>query len=773
MENLFPQSKCVFILFSHSTAHQNQPNFTFAFSEYKPDSPLVRKIKLFEEHIKANKLLYKLTQIRHRQWMPLELQRIANDDEFKRRWPTFMTDLNESTEETLLCAGLACHQLILDDLAPSQGTQQNSVASKLALKTISVRVYGHSPIVSLRTRKQMIYGRLISIRGTVIRVGAADNICTWLTFRCSKCSGEQAIRQTNRFKTMWPTSCKGCGARANFKPNFASPFTRSEPFQILRMQESMQNSVTDSAGHIPQSIEVELAYDLVDTVCPGDDVTITGIIKAQDENIAQKRNQRDAHANMLKFYVQAVTVVSNKNAKMGRSNSDFSDKDVEFIENLKSKPNLFTLFVHSLCPQIFGHEMVKAGLILALFGGSNSERASNGSERRTESHVLVVGDPGIGKSQMLQACANVSPRGIFVCGNSTTNAGLTVSIRNEKNSDGSLEAGALVLADQGVCCIDEFDKMSANYQSLLQVMEQQSVSVAKAGVLCSLPARTCIVAAANPSGGHYNKAKSVAENLKVWPTLLSRFDLVFILLDRADAHLDDLLTAHIQALHSSGGGGGSRTNNRQSGVQGRDATQSGSGPLPADVSLHERLTKGNKSNFSPISPEDIQKYIGYARKHCFPTLTAEAMAELKSFYMELRRTSNNLDAIPVTTRQLEAIIRLTQARARVELANLATLQHALDALAIFRYTMVDVLSSDDGTLQMTRSINGAGMSQATQNRKFLQMLQQQGKNVFSLNELKDIAEMGGFERNLRNIIEALNVQGFLIKRGQDMYRFCN
>lgn len=720
-------------------------------------------------------MLYRLQQIRRCLWMPLELQRISNDEGFKTRWPSFFADLDESTEETLLCAGLACHQRICKDLGPLSDSQQQSIASKLALGTIRVRVFGHTPIVSLRTQKQFIYGRLISIRGTSLRVGPSDIIVSWLAFNCAQCGGRQAIRQTNRLRTSYPTSCKGkgCRARGKFRPDLNSPYTRTEPFQVLRMQESMQSASNNLASNIPQSIEVELTYDLVDTVCPGDDITVTGIVKAQDENIAQKRSQYDCHANTLKFYIKALTVVSNKNAaKIVRSTSDFSDQEIEKIQQLKNESNIFSLLVHSLCPKIFGHEMVKAGLVLALFGGSNSERIADGAERRnerrTESHVLVVGDPGIGKSLMLQACANVSPRGIFVCGNSTTNAGLTVSVRNEKNSDGSLEAGALVLADQGVCCIDEFDKMSANYGSLLQVMEQQKVSVAKAGVLRSLPARTCILAAANPSGGHYNKAKTVAENLKISPTLLSRFDLVFILLDRADAHLDDLLTAHIQALHSN-----TETKSRQSGIQSYVRTPNGSNTLTTNAPLYERLKTKKGTNLTPILPELMQKYIGYARQHCFPTLSPEAVAELKSFYLDLRKTSHGLDAIPVTTRQLEALIRLTQARARIELADLATHQHALDALAIFRYTMVDVLSSDDGTLQMTRSINGSGMSQATQNRKYLQMLQRNGKTVFSYDELKEIAEMGGFERNLTNIIESLNVQGFLIKRGQNMYKFCN
>lgn len=303
-------------------------------------------------------------------------------------------------------------------------------------------------------------------------------------------------------------------------------------------------------------------------------------------------------------------------------------------------------------------------------------------------------------------------------------------------------------------------------------MEQQSVSVAKAGVLCALPARTCILAAANPSGGHYNKAKTVSENLKVWPTLLSRFDLVFILLDRADKHLDDLLTAHIGALHSKNRLSASKltqTQLTQFGLKQNDSVNNAASSAP----LIERLRLGNSHNFTPIPHNILQKYIGYAKKFCFPILTREAAAELKKFYLELRKTRQGIDSIPVTTRQLEALIRLTQARARVELAAQATRQHALDVLAIFRYTMVDVLSTDQDTLQMRRNINGSGMSQATQAKKYLQLLQRQNKTIFSFDELMDVASQGGFEQNLRNIIDSLNVQGFLIKRGRDIYKFMN
>lgn len=207
---------------------------------------------------------------------------------------------------------------------------------------------------------------------------------------------------------------------------------------------------------------------------------------------------------------------------------------------------MFRLLVHSLCPTIYGHEILKAGLLLGLMGGTQNKNSSV----RCDIHILMVGDPGLGKSQMLQACCNIAARGVFVCGNTSTNSGLTVTMCRESGGEYSLEAGALVLADQGCCCIDEFDKMSANHAALLEAMEQQTISIAKAGVVCSLPARTSILAAANPAGGHYNKAKTVSENLRLGAALLSRFDLVFILLDKPDEHLDGLLSEHVLALHA-------------------------------------------------------------------------------------------------------------------------------------------------------------------------------------------------------------------------------
>ena len=412
----------------------------------------VRKVQAMEKFIKENYFPNDIIKIRVALWFTVKIQLLLEDVTFTSSWVNFQHDLLENPEFTLNCFGLAMHQRISTDTSINSPTQ-NSSNHMLFFQTIRARIIGQSPIVNLRSLKVNSYNKLTAVRGTVIRANVSQIQSTWLAFKCSICNMEQAIRQPDGIYVE-PTNCqKGCRIRSNFIPLLDSPYTRSEAYQSIRLQESMQGEQYDS-GRVPRSIEVELNQDLVDSVCPGDDVTVTGILKVRP----QEENYRKGVANMYKMYLQGVTIVSNKNSMASRK-SEFTDKDLQAINLIKSEPNTFRLLIHSLCPSIYGHEMVKAGLILGLFGG-----AGNMIGRRTETHVLVVGDPGVGKSQMLQSCSNVSPRGIFVCGNSSSNAGLTVTVRHEKGTGGSLEAGALVLADQGACCIDEFDKMSANHQ---------------------------------------------------------------------------------------------------------------------------------------------------------------------------------------------------------------------------------------------------------------------------------------------------------------------
>lgn len=390
------------------------------FTDYKDDLPILRKIKAFEQHIKKQPLFYKLNDIRNNLWFPLPLQRLKNDEEFCRNFPNFLSDLNSSVMETLMCAGLAAHQRIQTDLpaiSSSQLTGKENI-TKLSLLPIRARVQGHTPIVNLSALKQDIYNCLISVRGTVVRVNPPALKSSWIAFRCSKCKSEQAIRQSDVGRCNTPTSCKasGCNARSNFTMLQCSPYTRTEPYQTIRLQESVQSI----KGQIPKTIEVDLAYDLVDSVCPGDDITVTGIMRVRtNEKGGFNRSKQGTEAGIHKFYIYGITIVSNKNTITVR-NLDFSEKELDMIRNIGNQSYIFKILVHSLCPRIFGHEMVKAGLILSLFGASGNGGKADvqpGHGKRSEIHVLVVGDPGLGKSLLIQSCSNVSPRGIFVCGN--------------------------------------------------------------------------------------------------------------------------------------------------------------------------------------------------------------------------------------------------------------------------------------------------------------------------------------------------------------------
>ena len=461
-------------------------------------------------------------------------------------------------------------------------------------------------------------------------------------------------------------------------------------------------------GRVPRTLEVLLqGADMVDSVIPGDIVHVCGFIKSRK----QEQGIRGRNASVFVLYMEAngvdkagsesqtdIALTEEYANKLGAKKeedgtittrvaspspsrspaaigtfTEFTPSELSAIQQLAESSqtqgiNLLKMLVASICPTIFGHESVKAGLLLALLGGvtkqgladQSSSNASTSSTSgpptssarsatdpsgatsvRGDIHILIVGDPGLGKSQMLRAASKVSPRGVYISGGVTSKTGLTVTmVRDGKDGDFALEAGALVLADQGCCCIDEFDKMTAEHNALLEAMEQQSISIAKAGMVCNLAARTSVIAAANPVGGHYNHAKTVSENLKIGSPLLSRFDLVFIILDQPNTEKDQMLSEHIIQFH-----GASR----------RSSTMHGAGLSQRSISIasprfHEgesfesdSTTPRTSSSFTSqllVRPTDtdvlwrqndsgemevdllpiplVRKYIAYAKKYCKP-----------------------------------------------------------------------------------------------------------------------------------------------------------
>lgn len=560
---VLPSDKDVVINLSSITQQENLNSFAIAAlnepypgwnlylpeEEYAADSSTVKNILNMEIYFKKNYTAPFFAKVKKNLWYTLNLNTLLNDEEFDKSWPTFPKNFIDNPSHTIACINLAVHQIV--HKIANEKTPENPDLlhiNRTSLKLLQCRLQGHQPITNLKSIRVHNNQQLLSVRGRITSVNASTINCSWLAFKCSSCFSQQAIKQNDNTVCL-PSSCKnrGCKARSNFIPLQSSIYTRLEMCQRIKLEEIKFTGEIDSE-RLPRKIEIELKYDLVDAVLIGDDVIVTGIVHVTSPNTDNFMTPSDRH----KIYIEAVSITSNINDKDSPDDSDdkagktseqaeesmnlnatqsfqFSQKDMQAIEMIKDEPSPFRLLVHSLCPGIYGHEMVKAGLILGLFGGGAITK-----DKRNEIHVLMVGDPGVGKSQLLQACANLSPRGVFIGGNSTSSVGLTVTSRHEKGNVTSVEAGALVLADQGVCCIDEFDKMSTNYQALLEVMEQQIVSIAKSGILCSLPARTSILAAANPSDGHYNKSKTIAENVRMSRALLSRFDLAFLVLDNAD-----------------------------------------------------------------------------------------------------------------------------------------------------------------------------------------------------------------------------------------------
>ncbi|KAH6595120.1 hypothetical protein BASA50_006106 [Batrachochytrium salamandrivorans] len=651
----------------------------------------------------------------------------------------------------------------------------------------TVRVMNYSVATPLKDLKASLMGKFITIRGTVVRVLSVRPITTQMSFMCTKCEKSQTCTLLDgKFRLPLKCTTFGCRGRTFLPDRSVDSSTHTVDWQRIRVQEKLANDQADS-GRIPRTVECELVQDLTDSVVPGDVVCISGVVKV----LATDEGKRRTGTHMYYLYIDVNSLVkaggssndqedssSEQDAtNPGKDHLHFSHKELMGIRHIHEQPDLFKLLVHSLCPSIFGHDIVKAGLLLVLFGARRRDDDMQGVSIRSDPHILIVGDPGLGKSQMLSATVKAAPRGVYVCGNTTTTSGLTVTVcKDSDTGDTALEAGALVLGDQGVCCIDEFDKMS-EHQALLEAMEQQSISIAKAGIVCSLPARTSVIAAANPVGGHYNKSKTVSENLKMNGALLSRFDLVFILLDRPDEQMDMFLSDHIMKLHS----GAFKSNSEMDAYTRKSITSSKSDSGASSISrktLLEYLRVGKDEVLNTIPLALLRKYIAYARTYTKPRLTKEAAAVLQSFYLTLRSKYRSVDSTPITTRQLESMIRLSEARARSELREVVTEQDAQDVVQIMKVSLWDTYEDDVGNIDFQRSQHGSGTSKKGEPRRFVVELQRLAKqrcsNRFSYDDLYAAAQVIRLQYDkFPDMIEILNIQGYILKKGFKDYQLCS
>ncbi|GMH34114.1 hypothetical protein BSKO_01948 [Bryopsis sp. KO-2023] len=691
--------------------------------------------------------------------------------------------------EGLACVGAAIYEVLFSGSGVASTLGEQAKPGKVVVRLIN---FPESQ-VHIRQLKSNLIGRLATIRGTVVRMSPIKPLVIAMGFTCKKCGNKIHVSFSDGRYTP-PGRCEGDGCRnRSFTPNLG--YAKSIDWQKIRVQEIL-GADKQEEGRIPRTVEVELTNDLVDCCVAGDVVTVLGLVKVinTEANGGGKLSRGSKQSDCLfLLYLEAISVMNRRERKGDEGGGtekpetldlaegvtapdtpEFTMKDLRFVLKFSEEfqGDQFRQLLHALCPPIYGHELVKAGLLLSLMGGVRKHTGGNGKVPvRGDIHVLIVGDPGLGKSQLLQASCSASPRGIYVCGNTSTSTGLTVSVvRDGLSGDYVFEAGALVLADGGVCCIDEFDKMTADHQTLLEAMEQQEVSVAKAGLVANLPARTTVLAAANPIGGHYNRAKTVSENLKVSSPMLSRFDLVFILVDRPNVEMDQKLSEHVMALHS---GAPSRRHaaHRSSSQSDRSAFLS-SATQSDPNSLEGRLKLKPNEEASLLPTQLLRKYIAYARMYVTPRLSNDAKTVLQTFYLHLRQSASPVDGTPVTARQLESMVRLAEGRAKLELRELVTKKDAEEVVELMKEILYDKFIDETGMMDFRK---GGGKGKRNEAKRFLGALgkyaHMHDKDDLSMADIYSVADAIELQvEDVREFVDHLNEEGKILKRGPNLFR---
>lgn len=630
-----------------------------------------------------------------------------------------------------------------------------------AIDKIRVFIIKYDQITPLSSIRSSFIQRFVCISGNVVKVHPRRPFVVSMTFSCNKCKYDIQVSFPDG-KFSYPKICQNPDCK-NFK--FFTPDKSSAicvDYQRIKIQE---NSNDEQSG-VPLTIDCEAREFNISDISVGDPVTVMGIVKAESSDLYKNKN-----TGLYGLYLEICSISSVKESKS--QNDEFSDSEIEKFYEISKIINIFPILVKNFCGLIYGLEKVKAGLLLGILGGSETQS-------RSTSHILIVGDPGLGKTQLLRTAVNFSLRGIYV--SATTRAGLTVNVTREGGQN-LMRAGALIMADDGLCAIDEFDKMGKDQMAMLEVMEQQTITVAKSGVYCSLKARATVIAAANSVGGHYNPGKSLTENLKISPAILSRFDLIFLILDSHDSEV----SKHVISMHN----GRKRKHSeafkplmekflvKRSTTQSCAGTQRTSNDSPFDDESYTSFLQraGNESSLK-LDTETIKRYLAFAKQQCQPKLSAEAIEVINQYYA-IMRSEQHVGSLNITTRQLESLRRLTEARAKAELREVANEYDAIEVVKLFQETVYDMKNREIVTNQARNrgrvEENIGDKSIPKQQAAFVQKLQDVARDrdndVFGFQELVQISkELGLRVGDFNLFVEKLNMANFLLKRGPGVYK---
>jgi DNA replication licensing factor MCM2 len=489
---------------------------------------------------------------------------------------------------------------------------------------IHVRIFDLPVHYTLRQLRQSHLNCLVRVSGVVTRRTGVFPQLKYVKFDCTKCRETLGPFQQESNVEVKITYCQNCQSRGPFTLNSEKTVYRN--YQRLTLQES-PGSVP--AGRLPRQREVILLWDLIDKAKPGEEIEVTGIY----------RNNYDAQLNNRNgFPVFATILEANNIVKSHDQLAGFrlTEEDEQEIRKLARDPNIVDKIVHSIAPSIYGHTDIKTAVALSLFGGV--AKVTKGAHHvRGDINVLLLGDPGTAKSQVLKYVEKTAHRAVFATGQGASAVGLTASVRRDPlTSEWTLEGGALVLADKGTCLIDEFDKMNdQDRTSIHEAMEQQTISISKAGIVTTLQARCGIIAAANPIGGRYNSTIPFSSNVNLTEPILSRFDILCVVRDTVEPSEDERLARFIVGSHS----------------RSHPLSQSADESMEVENDSERQETQTETTKEGELSQELLRKYILYARDRCSPKLYHMDEDKVARLFADMRRESLATGAYPITVRE--------------------------------------------------------------------------------------------------------------------------
>ncbi len=540
-----------------------------------------------------------------------------------------------------------------DNVIPSA----NSALAKLnpkpdATKPVYARFFNpdtsNAPLLQDVGSEQI--GKLLTLDSLVIKRSEIMPKVHVGVFKCSVCG---TVVKIDMDRQEAPEICPQCHHKSLRQITEESEFINLQRLEV-------QDPLEKLKGNVPNwHMEIWLQDDLVNSVLPGDRADITGILRIRPRITRTGKQDK----SVFTMFLEAVSV----NPKQKEfAELEITPEEEQKIKELAKDPLIFDKLAKSIAPSIYGYDEIKKAITLQLFGGTPDKRLIDGGLIRSDIHILLIGDPGTAKTRLLQSVTAIVPKGIYVSGKSVSSAGLTATAERDELSEGgwTLKAGALVLGSGGTVCIDEFDKISDEDKAgLLEAMESQTISVAKAGIVARFNAKASILASANPKFGRFDRNIYPSEQFDIPPTLLSRFDLIFPITDLMDEELDRNIARHILIQHEA------------------------AGAQIAQVAEYEQVEA------PPIDADILRKYIAYAKKSIKPRLTKEASERIEDYYTDLRKLGLKQGATPITPRQIEGLVRLAEASAKSRLSSVVELKDAEIAVQLTDY-MLNTLAVD-------------------------------------------------------------------------------